>query len=156
MTTIPQDIKERFYKTIKGDISLDNFEQWLYADKELEKYLNSTDYLNLISLSYKQSGAKYELWNLLKKHIDLGEFETYKMLELLDEAKQKTERLPHILMKFYDLYCKGYNFFQDLGLGIGLAIEVPRVNNMTADTWDELTSEQQKELLDGFSPQLEE
>ncbi len=59
-------------------------------------------------------------------------------------------------MKFYDLYCKGYNFFQDLGLGIGLAIEVPRVNNMTADNWDELTSEQQKELLDGFSPQLEE
>jgi hypothetical protein len=156
MTTIPQDIKERFYKTIKGDISLDNFEQWLYADKELEKYLNSTDYLDLISLSFQQSGAKYELWNLLKKHIDLGEFETYKMLELLNEAKQKTERLPHILMKFYDLYCKGYNFFQDLGLGIGLAIEVPKVNNMNADTWDELTSEQQKEHLDGFSPQLEE
>jgi len=106
MTTIPQDIKERFYKTIKGDISLDNFEQWLYADKELEKYLNSTDYLDLISLSFQQSGAKNELWNLLKKHIDLGEFETYKMLELLNEAKQKTERLPHILMKFYDLYCK--------------------------------------------------
>jgi hypothetical protein len=57
MTTIPQDIKERFYKTIKGDISLDNFEQWLYADKELEKYLNSTDYLdaNLLKFSAKRS-----------------------------------------------------------------------------------------------------
>jgi hypothetical protein len=156
MTTLPQDIKERFYKTIKGDISLDDFEQWLYANKELEKYLNSDDYHDLISLSFKKSGAKYELWNLLKKHIYLGEFETDKMLGLLNEAKQKTERLPYVLMEFYDLYCKGYNFFQDLGIGIGLAVEVPRVNNTTADTWDELTHEQQKELLDSFSPELEE
>ena len=156
MTTLPQDIKERFYKTIKGDISLDDFEQWLYADKKLEKQLRSEDYLDLISLSFKKSGAKYEIWVLLKKHIDLGEFETYKMLALLNEAKQKTERLPYVLMEFYDLYCKGYNFFQDLGLGIGLAVEVPRVNNITADTWEDLTSEQQQELLDSFSPELEE
>lgn len=154
--TLPQDIKERFYKTIKGDISLDDFEQWLYSDKELEKHLNSNDYLDLISLSFKKSGAKYELWNLLKEHIDLGEFEKYKILGLLNEAKQKTERLPYILMEFYDLYCRGYNFFQDLGLGIGLAVEVPRVNNMKGDTWDELTTEQQKELLESFSPELEE
>lgn len=156
MTTLPQDIKERFYTTIKGDISLDDFEQWLYANNELEKYLNSEDYLDLISLNFKKSGAKYELWNLLKKHIDLSEFETYKILGLLYEAKQKTERLPYILMEFYDLYCKGYSFFQDLGIGIGLAIEVPRVNNATADTWDKLTEQQQKELLASFSPELEE
>ena len=155
MTTLPQDIKERFYKTIKGDISLDDFEQWLYADKKLEKQLRSEDYLDLISLSFKKSGAKYEIWVLLKKHIDLGEFETYKMLELLKEAQQKTGRLPNILMEFYDLYCKGYNFLLDLGLGIGLAVEVPKVNSGTADTWDELTLEQQKELLESFSPELE-
>jgi hypothetical protein len=60
-------------------------------------------------------------------------------------------------MEFYDLYCKGYNFFQDLGLGIGFAVEEPNVNNTPADnTWDELTSKQQKELLDSFSPELEE
>ena len=156
MTTLPQDIKERFYKTIKGDISLFDFEKWLYADRELEKHLNSDDYLDLIALSFKKSGAKYELWKLLKKHIDPGEFETYKMLGLLNEAKQKNKRLPYILMEFYDLYCKGYNFLQDLGLGIGLAVEVPGVNNTTAETWDELTTKQQKKLLDSFSPDLEE
>ncbi len=78
------------------------------------------------------------------------------MLGLLNEAKQKTERLPYILMEFYDLYCKGYEFFQDLGLGIGLAVELPRVNNTTADTWDKLTTEQQKELLDSFSLELQD
>lgn len=156
MTTLPQEIKDRFYRTIKGDIKLDDFEQWLNADKELEKHLKSDDYLELISLNFKKSGAKYELWNLLKKHIDLGEFETYKMLGLLYEAKEKSERLSYILMEFYDLYCKGYIFLEDLGLGYGLAIEIPRVNNTKADTWEELTSEQQKKYLDSFSPELEE
>lgn len=155
MKVLPQDIKERFYKTIKGDISVDDFEQWLYADKELERYLNPDDYFGLMSLNFKESGAKHELWKLLKKHIDPGELETYKMLELLYEAKQKSERLPYILMEFYDLYCRGYTFLLDLGLGIGFAIESPRVSNSTADTWGELTPQQQKELLDSFSPELE-
>lgn len=156
MTALPQDIKERFYKTIEGDIPLDGFEQWLHTDKDLEKYLNSDDYLDLISLDFKKSGAKYELWSLLKKHIDLGELETYKMLQLLYEAKRKNERLPYILMKFYDLYCKGYTFLLDLGLGIGFAVEAPRVNDSAAETWDELTPQQQKEVIDSFSPKLEE
>lgn len=156
MTTLPQDIKEKFYKTIKNDISLENFEQWLYADKKLETLLKLDDYLDLISFSFKKPGAKYELGKLLKKHIDLGEFETYKMLELLYEAKQKTDRLPYILMQFYDLYCRGYSFLQDLGIEIGLAIEVPRVKNTTANNWEELTAVQQKELLNSFLPELDE
>lgn len=61
MTTLPHDIKERFYKTITGDISLDDFEQWLYADKELQKHLKANDYHDLISLSFKDNGGKYEL-----------------------------------------------------------------------------------------------
>lgn len=155
MTHIPQDIKEVFYKTIKGDISLSDFEQWLYVNKDLEKHLNSDDYLDLISLNFNKSGAKYELWKLLKNHIDLGEFETYKMIELLSQAQHKTDKLPYILMDFYDLYCKGYIFLQDLGLGFGLAVEVPRVNNSMANSWEELTPEQQKELIESFSPELE-
>ena len=152
---VPKDLKELFYKTIKGDISLDAFAQWLYADKELEGLLKPDDYLDLISLDFKESRAKYELYNLLSKHIDLGEYETYKMLELLYEAKLKNERLPDILMEFYELYCKGYTFLRDLGLGIGFAVKEPSVIISSAETWDELTPQQQKELLDGFSPELE-
>ena len=156
MTTLPQNIKERFFKTIKGDIQLEAFEQWLYSEQALESLLRPEDYLELISLNYKASSSKYDLWKLLKKYVDIGEFETYKMIGLLREAQRKTDRLPYILMEFYNLYCKGYGFLQDLGLGIGLAIEVPRVNNTAADTWDELTIEQQKDLLNSFSPQLDE
>ena len=77
------------------------------------------------------------------------------MVESLSEAKRKTDRLPYILMEFYNLYCKGYGFLQELGLNYGLSVEVPRVANTTADTWEELTVEQQQALLDSFSPELE-
>ena len=66
MRKLPIDIKERFFKTIKGDISLDDFERWVYDSKNLENVLGSDDYLDIISLDYKKSGAKYELHNILK------------------------------------------------------------------------------------------
>lgn len=150
MIILPQEIKERFFKTIKGHISIEEFKQWLYTDKDLENHLNSNDYLDLISLNFKKSGAKHELWKLLKKHIDLSEFETYKMMELLREAQKKTDSLPDILMEFYDLYCRGYSFLQDLGLAVVINL------NATANTREELTNQQQKELLESLWPKLEE
>jgi len=155
MTKLPKHIKERFFKTIKGDISVHEFEQWLYSDKELENILDSGDYLDLISFSFQKSTAKYELWNLLKKHIDVGEFETYKLIELLYETKRRSEKLPFILMDFYELYCKGLIFLREIGLGYGLSVVVPRMENTKADTWEELTETQQKKLLDSFFPDLE-
>ena len=156
MQILPQHIEEIFYKTIKGDIPMSDFEQWLYVDKEIEGLLQADDYLDLISLNFKKNGAKYDLWNLLKKHIDLGKYETYKMLERLHEAQLKTDRLPYVLMEFYHLYCKGYSFLQDIGLGYGLSVQVPRLDNVTAEYWDDLSKTQQAELLDSFSPELEE
>ena len=152
---LPNDIKEFFFKFIAGDVSLEDFEQWAYSYKELEKYLGADVYLDLISLSFKNSSDKYELQKLLEKHIDPGELETYKILELLKEALQKNVRLPYILMEFYDLYCKGYGFLHDLGLVMGLAVAAPTVRNSTVNTWEELTKEQQNEILDAFSPELE-
>ena len=155
MRVLPLDIKETFFKTIKGDIPLGDFEKWLYDSESLETVLASDDYLDLISLDYKKSGAKYELYKILKRLIDLGEFETYKMLKLLKEAKLKNERLPFILMEFYNLYCKGYNFLQDLGLGFGLMVEVPS-SKYSKDNWDDLRDDEKKELLNSFSPQIDE
>lgn len=155
MLALPPPVKERFYRTIAGEVPLAEFEQWLYTNEEIERLLPADDYLNLLTLNYHKNGAKYELNKLLRQHIDLGNFETYKLLQLLEEASLKTPRLPFILMEFYRLYCRGYAFLQDLGLGYGLAVDSPWVENTTADTWDELTSAQQTHLLASFSPGLE-
>jgi hypothetical protein len=154
MHALPTDIKEFFFKTIKGDISLGEFERWVYASENLEAILDADDYLEIISLNYKMSGARHELYKILKRLIDIGEFETYKMLELLNEAKLKTERLPFVLMEFYDLYCDGYGFLQELGLVYGLRLEV-NPSQYSADNWCDLTAKEKQDLLNSFSPQLE-
>ncbi len=153
--TLPTDIQEIFLDTLNGDKTILEFENWLYADKQLESILNSDDYLELISYGYKSDTSKKWLYKLFEKHIDVGEFEKRRIRKLLTKALNRDNDLPEILMTFYDLYCKGYNFFDNLGLGYGLAVEVPRINNTTADTWDELTKEQKHNLLDSFYPDLE-
>jgi hypothetical protein len=94
MRLLPQSLKELFYRTITGEMPLLDFEQWLYTSAEAEQLLSADDYLALLTLNYQKSGARYELVKLLKQHIDLGEFETHKLLKLLQEAILKTPRLP--------------------------------------------------------------
>ncbi|TDH26902.1 hypothetical protein EXU57_08840 [Segetibacter sp. 3557_3] len=149
--TLPADIKETFFETLYGDKSVLDFEQWLYADKRLESALLAEDYLDLISYGYKGDRVKYGLYKLLEKHIDKGEYEKWKLLKLLRKALKRDNDLPEILRRFYDLYCKGYGFLDNLGLGYGLAVEVPP----QADSWEELTAEQQQKLLNSFYPEIE-
>ena len=150
--TLPADIEQLIFETLNGDKSVLEFESWLYADKQLEKTINSDDYLDLISLGYKSSTAKYDLKILLEKLVDKGDYEMWRIRKLLTKALQRDKELPQLLMNFYDLYCKGYSFFDNLGLGYGLAVEVPYSQ---ADYGDDLTVEQQQKLLASFYPQLD-
>lgn len=150
--TFPADIRQVFFETLFGDKTVLEFENWLYADKNLENILRPEDYLELISLGYKSSTAKYDLAELLERLIDKGEYETWRLLNMLTKALQRSRELPHLLMSFYDLYCKGYSFLDNLGLGYGLAVEVPYSQ---ADYWDELSADQQQKLLASFYPQLD-
>ena len=153
--TLPADIQNIFFDTLSGDKTIAEFEQWLYTDKKLESILNSDDYLGLISLSYKSEIVKYELKSFLEKYIDKGEFEKRRILKLLKSSLIRDKQLPETLMTFYDLYCKGYNFFDNLGLGYGLAVETARIENTNVETWYQLNPTEQNKLLDSFYPDLE-
>jgi hypothetical protein len=150
---LPIDIREIFFETLQGDKSVLEFEQWLYADRRLESILTPEDYLDLISYGYKGDRVKYGLYKLLVKHIDKGEYEKWKLVKLLHKALRRDTYLPQILMTFYDLYCKGYYFLDNLGLGYGLAVKVPYSQ---ADSWNELTAEQQQNLINSFYPGIED
>ena len=152
MTKLTPDIKERFFKTIHGDISIGDFEEWLYQSKQLEQLLSQDDYLELISFNFKQSGAIYGLMNLLYKHLDLGEYEAWKLKKLLDQVEHKQGDYPRAITKTYDLYYKGYTFFDNLAFGYGLPLDVPIKYGVY--TFDELTSEQQMKIADSFYPEI--
>lgn len=148
--------RAEFYDTIFGNVNLEEFEHWIYSDKETESIFSEDEYLDLISFNYKKNGAKYDLKNLLtNKYIGLGEYESWKLLNLLYAAKDRDENLPDILRQFYDLYCRGYDFLNDLGLGYGLTVEVPSSSNYKAETWEGMSEPEKKVLLESFYPQLQ-
>lgn len=155
MIKLPENIRLKFYEIIFDATNLNEFEAWIYIDKQLESALSPDDYLELISFNYKKNGAKYELVELLfNRFINPEEYQKWKMLNLLYTALQKDERLPDILRQFYDLYCKGYTFLNDLGLGYGLTVEVPP-SKFPSDNWADLSDENKVEILQSFHPQLE-
>ncbi len=155
MVSLSREVKEIFYATIKGDISVVEFEDWLYANKEIAMSLLPEDHLELISLDYKQKHAHYELSRLLRRCIGAAEFETLRILDALNLARGKRDGQSAALMQLYDLYCEGYGFLRELALGYGLAVRAPAAGGSTANGWDQLSADQQRTILEGFSPGLE-
>jgi hypothetical protein len=77
---LPNDILEIFYETLNGDRSVLEFEQWLYANRQLEGMMNTDDYMELIAFGYKDDRAAYGLNELLKKHVRPGKFTLWKQM----------------------------------------------------------------------------
>lgn len=154
MKEIPQNLKDRFFKTLNGEIPIEDFENWVYNSTELEKFLGPVDYTDFISLDYKTQGAKYEIKNLIRKYIDKSEFETWKIKILLLNALNRTDDYYLAIRLFYDLYFHGYGFMDNLGLGYGLALEYP-LSSYGVDSFEELTKEQKDNLVNGFYPAIQ-
>ena len=137
------------------EMPIEDFESWVYSNKELEQVLPESVYLDLIAFGYKEKGAKYELFHLLLNLVDAGEYETARIRSMLEKALKKRESYPELLMEFYHLYSDGYKFLQQLGTVYGLEVIAPRVTGYTG-SWKDLNKEQQQTLLDSFSPQIDE
>ncbi|OQP49782.1 hypothetical protein A4H97_28240 [Niastella yeongjuensis] len=68
--SLPKEILEIFYKTLSGELPVLEFEEWLYANHQLEAMMTPDDYLDLIAYGYKGQGALPGLHELLRKHVD--------------------------------------------------------------------------------------
>ena len=151
MMELPAAIRDIFFETLQPEGSVAAFEQWLYAEKELENTIGEDHYVELISINFKGKYAKPELALWLFERTDPGEFEVWKLLKLLNRALKGGPDLPGLLTTFYDLYCKGYAFFDNLGLNYGLSVAAPLEY---ASYWHQLTGEQQAGILSGFYPDI--
>lgn len=122
---IPAEIKTIFFEFLDCRITVTNFEQWVYKTLSLEEVLNSDDYLELISIDFTQRNEKHYfncrklIDDIIKKYISLAEYETWKLETLLNNFLHKKSNLAKILEQFYDLYCEGYGFLDNLGLFYG-------------------------------------
>lgn len=120
-----KDIQDKFHQIISKQISLREFEQWVYQTSELESLLPSEDYLTLVSFDYKHADGFYEIEKVLGKYVALHEYESTQLSNLLLSIINKDSNAKTSIQETYYLYCKGYKFFDDIGLNYGLDIVVP-------------------------------
>lgn len=144
-------IKRKFFEFLNGQESISNFENWVYETTILEEALGADSYFDLISFNFAKKDSKYEIDRMLRRYIDLDEYNTWKLKNLLTAFIDRIGNPQEILSEFYELYCHGYHFLDSLGLGYGLSAKVPP-SQYHQWTWEELSNEQQVQLVDSLFP----
>jgi hypothetical protein len=145
-------IEAKYFDLVENQISLKEFEQWVYHSPFLEKELNEDQYLDLIALNYNTPSSIYELSKILIDKINKGKFEKKRMCNILNSIINRDGNEAKNLILCYDLYCKGYDFLKDLGIGIGLYLDVPSGGKYSAAS----TEIEKNELLESVYPQARE
>ncbi|KAA3640755.1 MAG: hypothetical protein DWP95_08140 [Proteobacteria bacterium] len=143
------------YKLIAREIEINKFEQWVYSEKDLECFLSPDEYMDLISLNYKQSSSIYDAEKILKPHINIGKYYDWHLRRVLQKVIEHPSDAHKYIEQCYAMYCDGYDFLDNLGLGYGLTVTFPP-SIYSADSWDRLKSSEQKRLIDGFYPGVRE
>ncbi len=120
MNKFPADIQIEFFKLFNDELSIESFEEWVYKTKDLEACFDPTDYVEFISLSFKDRHAIHEMKKIVDKYLDYGEFERRKIDKILNDLTSKNDKFAQSLIAAYDMYCDGYWFLDNIGMGFGL------------------------------------
>jgi len=109
MAIVNESNKIEFFKFLNGDISISDFENFIYNTTELEQQLDENIYFELISNDFKDKNVITRLSNLIKKEIiEEGQFETWKLRQVLKALINDSQNLPLYLDKLYHAYCGIY------------------------------------------------
>lgn len=151
-----EDVELIFYKTIKGELSIREFEEWLYSIDEdvIDKSFGKDFYFELININYRNKFSGDELEKVIYSKIPFNKFEVMTLRFLLNSLISGTRDIVDLLEVFYDLYCKGYYFLRFLGLTYilyGLE-ELPRLSE--EKLWDKMSFGKKRDIVNKLSPKL--
>lgn len=153
METLPENIKIKFYNILLEKQCVLDFEKWVYESKELEEIIDENSHLDFISLNYKANGAYYELRKLIEKQIDKIDFLEWKLVTELNNVKLKKGNFHLSIINFYDFYCKGYEFMDNLAFNYGLPLGCP-YNSYGFENYEELNLQQRESIVSEFYPEI--
>ncbi len=149
------EIEAKYFDLIDKNISLKEFENWVYKSDFLEKELGYELYIKLISLNYENNICNHDIEEMLKEKVDYGKYQINKIIKLLDSVIEKNGLESNSFKVFYELYCDGYYFFEDLGLGIGLFLNI-FANRLGAESFDELDELKKENVVNSSYPKAKE
>ncbi|EMO78644.1 hypothetical protein ORQ95_11975 [Leptospira kirschneri] len=153
MSNLPEQTKGMIFTFLFGDLSLCEFETFLYGSKEIENTFKYDDYIELLSLNFSKKSNRYEAFKLIEKNIDMAEYEVWRLHKILNGIVNKEENYPQLIASLYDLYCKGYYFLNILGISFGLNLMSPREYNYDKNISELIKSEQIK-LANALYPEI--
>jgi hypothetical protein len=94
MEEIEFSVFKQFYKLHKEEMSVTQFEDWLYNEPHLENMMEKVIY----------------------KHIPFSYFECYRLKDNLKSVIYGEGDLVELLEGFYHDYCDGYSYFRFIGM----------------------------------------
>ena len=103
-------LETEYFKLLENQISINDFETWIYTFKNQNDCLNNDVYINLLSFNYKQKDSKYELQKLLKDSVNFGRYEQFRLSNILNSIIANENNAAELLIKCYDLLGEGYHF----------------------------------------------
>jgi hypothetical protein len=137
VSKLPVEMQIEFFKVLNGEIAVEHFEQWLFKNKNIEAYFEQADYTALISLNFRDRQFRYGMKKIAENYLDLGEFEKRKLKKILNDLISKNAGFAKSLIATYDLYCRGYRFFDSIGIDYGLTFADDFYEFVD---WEELTT----------------
>lgn len=147
------NIQKQFYKIYKGQISISEFEDWLYKAQEIENVYGNDFYFNLLDLDYRKKHIKNELEKLIEMKIPFDEFEQTWIISLLENIIYEKGDIVEILEQLYDGYCSGYYFLRYFGISYVTGIDaLPKLQQK--DEWDKNEFDSKREILNSIKPKI--
>lgn len=104
-----------FNRVYKKEMSLEQFEEWLYDNIQLES-AHPELYDCLIDINYQQKDALWKLQGAILPFIELAEPEYLRITAMLNSLINTEEDYQTVMSSIYKEYCAGYTFLRYLGL----------------------------------------
>lgn len=98
---IQQEFKENVFRVIEEQMSLKDFESWLYSNEALSDQMTQDVILEAYSFNYGQKGARYEFRNTFLEYFDKEEFMLWKLKSNLQDLVEGKPTRDRILNDFY-------------------------------------------------------
>ena len=135
-----------FFRFLAGELSVEEFERWVYATPQLENYLGAPAYLEMISFNFRQPAADYELSKLIYKSIPPARFHQAQIKWLLSNLLDGSRDAVVVFENLYELYNKGYHFLGSIGYQYDLGVyEIPKLT--AQPLWDPNEFSRRREML---------
>ena len=110
-----QELKENILKTIEEQMSVKEFEYWLYRHEALSNYMDIDIVLEAFSFNYKQKGARHAFKSAFLEYFDKEEFLRWKVKLNLQDLIAGNPNRDRILNEFYWMGYEEVPCLQNLG-----------------------------------------